>query len=130
MVYDRKTKKYIEENELGILKFAYNNVIGRCILKPFTHKWFSNLYSKYLNSKLSKHKIKKFILKNNIDMSEYVEKDYVSFETAKLLKEKGFDCPCRVLYSNIGELNNDVCNKDIDWNNTHHTEMFLPLLIR
>ena len=80
MVYDRKTKKYIEENELGILKFAYNSVMGRCILKPFTHKWFSNLYSKYLNSKLSKHKIKKFVIKNNIDMSEYVEKDYVSFD--------------------------------------------------
>lgn len=28
-----------------------------------------------------------------------ITEDYVSFETAKLLKEKGFDCPCKVWYS-------------------------------
>ena len=28
-----------------------------------------------------------------------ITEDYVSFETAKLLKEKGFDCACNVWYS-------------------------------
>ena len=28
-----------------------------------------------------------------------IEEAYVSFETAKLLKEKGFDCSCKVWYS-------------------------------
>ena len=28
-----------------------------------------------------------------------ITEDYVSFETAKLLKEKGFDCTCKVWYS-------------------------------
>jgi len=28
--------------------------------------------------------------------------DYVSFEVAKLLKEKGFNCPCKVVYSPKG----------------------------
>lgn len=28
-----------------------------------------------------------------------ITEDYVSFETAKLLKEKGFDCPCKVWYA-------------------------------
>ena len=28
-----------------------------------------------------------------------ITEDYVSFETAKLLKEKGFDCCCKVWYS-------------------------------
>lgn len=28
-----------------------------------------------------------------------ITEDYVSFETAKLLKEKGFDCACKVWYS-------------------------------
>ena len=28
-----------------------------------------------------------------------ITEDYVSFETAKLLKEKGFDCACEVWYS-------------------------------
>lgn len=33
-----------------------------------------------------------------------IEEDYVSFETAKLLKEKGFDEPCFALYNPEGEL--------------------------
>lgn len=45
-----------------------------------------------------------------------IKEAYVSFEVAKLLKEKGFNWPCRVLYSYIGEFNNDVCNRDVDWN--------------
>ena len=28
-----------------------------------------------------------------------ITEDYVSFETAKHLKEKGFDCPCKVWYA-------------------------------
>lgn len=31
-----------------------------------------------------------------------IEEDYVSFEVAKLLKEKGFNYPCRVVYSPKG----------------------------
>ena len=31
-----------------------------------------------------------------------ITEDYVSFETAKLLKEKGFNYPCRVIYSPKG----------------------------
>lgn len=34
-----------------------------------------------------------------------ITEDYVSFETAKLLKEKGFNEPCWFWYSPIGELN-------------------------
>jgi hypothetical protein len=33
-----------------------------------------------------------------------ITEDYVSFETAKLLKEKGFDEYCRALYTSKGEL--------------------------
>ena len=29
-----------------------------------------------------------------------ITEDYVSFETAKLLKEKGFDEPCQYFYDN------------------------------
>lgn len=32
-----------------------------------------------------------------------ITEDYVSFETAKLLKEKGFDSECRYVYNNDGE---------------------------
>ena len=35
---------------------------------------------------------------------EEITEDYVSFEIAKLLKEKGFDIPCREHYYQYGEL--------------------------
>ena len=35
-----------------------------------------------------------------------ITEDYVSFETAKLLKEKGFNEPCLKQYYNNGELSN------------------------
>lgn len=33
-----------------------------------------------------------------------IEEDYVSFEIAKLLKEKGFDCKCLLYYNEYGQL--------------------------
>lgn len=33
---------------------------------------------------------------------ETIKEDYVSFETAKLLKDKGFNYPCRAVYSPKG----------------------------
>lgn len=80
MIYDRKKKKCIEEKESLVLKILYGNMVGRIVLKPFTYKWFTNLGECYMNSKFSKHKIKKFIKKNNINMDEYEEKKYSSFD--------------------------------------------------
>ena len=39
----------------------------------------------------------------------------VSFEIAKLLKEKGFDLPCRLLYKSEKELEEGI-GVDYDWN--------------
>ena len=33
-----------------------------------------------------------------------IKEDYVSFEIAKLLKEKGFDCGCDMYYTEIGSV--------------------------
>lgn len=79
MYYDLNTKKTIKVKESNALKFLYNTVIGRIILKIGTTHVVANVYAKYMNSKLSKHKIKKFINKNNIDMDEYEEKRFNSF---------------------------------------------------
>ena len=79
MYYDLNNDSYIENKENLFLKFLYNTIIGRCILKVSTTKFVANLYAKYMNSKLSKKKIKKFIKKNNINMDEYIKKDYNSF---------------------------------------------------
>lgn len=80
MIYNRNTKECINEKESLLLKILYSNMVGRIILKPFTYKWFTNFGKLYMNSKLSKHKIKKFIKKNNINMDEYVKEDYDSFD--------------------------------------------------
>ena len=62
-----------------VLKFLYNTILGRCILKITSSHAVANISEKYLNSRLSKHRIKKFIKKNNIDMNEYETKEYNSF---------------------------------------------------
>lgn len=80
VLYDRDNKKYIELKDSKLLTFFYNNVIGRCILKIFTKKWFSNLCAIYLNSPLSKIRIKRFIKKNKINMNDYLECEYKSFD--------------------------------------------------
>lgn len=44
-----------------------------------------------------------------------IKEDYVSFEVAKLLKEKGFDEPCRTYYQDE-KFVDDVCTKYYQWN--------------
>ena len=79
MYYDLKNDKYIEVSDSKALKFMYNTLIGRCLLKIATTKFVANTYAKYMNSKLSKKKIKKFIKENKINMDEYIDKEYTSF---------------------------------------------------
>ena len=79
MYYDLNTKKTIKEKESKALKFLYNHIIGRIILKIATTHIIANIYASFMNSKLSKHKIKKFIKKNNINMDDYEKKEYSSF---------------------------------------------------
>ena len=79
MYYDLINDSYTEYKTNKSLKFLYNTILGRCILKIAITKPISNCYAKYLNSRLSKHKIKKFIQINNIDMDEYEVKKYSSF---------------------------------------------------
>ena len=80
MIYDRKNNKIFDEKESLGLKILYSNMAGRLILKPFTYKWFTTLGEKYMNSKLSKRKINKFIKKNNINMDEYEKQEYSCFD--------------------------------------------------
>ena len=65
--------------------FLYNNAFGRLCLKIINRRWLSRLCGKYLDSRLSKHLIKKFVKKNNIDLSQYYADDFKCFN----------DCFCR-----------------------------------
>ena len=79
MYYDLNNELFIEEKTNILLSFMYNTIIGRFILKIATTKIVANIYSTYLNSKFSKRKIKSFVKKNHINMDEYKETDYNSF---------------------------------------------------
>lgn len=87
--YDLKTNKYIEieENNRG-LNFLYSNVFGRIILKIVISKPIRNIYNKYMTSKYSLKKIDKFIKNNNINMDEYQEENYKSFNDFFIRKIK------------------------------------------
>ena len=62
------------------VKFLYNTKLGNLFLFILTKRWVSKLVGKYLDSKLSCHKIKKYVKKNNIDLNLYVEKKYNSLK--------------------------------------------------
>ena len=88
MLYDLSNNKYIKVKANKMLYFLYNTILGRIILKIACSKVVAFIYSKYMNSKLSKHKINKFIKKNNIDISEYINKNYNSFNDFFIRKIK------------------------------------------
>ncbi len=81
-IYDHTKKEVVYENDANqtAVRILYNNFIGRTFLKlvlvkPGISKINGLRYSKKNSAKI----IPKFIKKNNIDMSEYIEKDYTSF---------------------------------------------------
>lgn len=71
--------------ESASVRFLYNNAFGRLCLKVVKRRWLSRLCGKYLDSRCSKHLIKKFVKKNNIDLSQYYADDFKCFN----------DCFCR-----------------------------------
>ena len=76
------TKKTIDLNSLkkdSTLKFLYENPFGRIILKGITLPFVSSIVGKYMSSSLSKRRIKKFITANGINMEEYEDREFQSF---------------------------------------------------
>lgn len=81
----------IDTTEKGFTGFLYNNVLGRIILKPLISPAISKMAGAFMNSALSKPFIKGFIKKNSIDMSDYYEVKYTSFNdffTRKIIPQK------------------------------------------
>ncbi len=61
------------------LRFLYGTRFGSLVLRLISRRWLSKLAGKYMSSRLSKHKIKKYIKKHGIDMSCFVQEDYKCF---------------------------------------------------
>lgn len=81
LVYNRKSKKVFEENQLGnnYLKFLYKTILGRIILKILIHPFVSRIYGKYNDSKLSLNKVDKWIIKYNFDKNQFEKDKFDSF---------------------------------------------------
>lgn len=61
------------------LRFLYRSRLGKPILRLLTCRAISKIAGKYMDSRLSRHRIKKCIRKNGIDMSQYLPETYRSF---------------------------------------------------
>ena len=79
-ILDRNGQEVIvDQGQNQLLKNLYSHVLGRCVLKVLTLPFVTRLGGWYMNSSLSKGRIASFIKSQNIDMSQYEEKDYVSY---------------------------------------------------
>ena len=92
-IYNRKQKKVVSEidNVGSMAKNLYTTFFGRVILKVLIRPWISKLVGSFYNTRFSAKNISKFIIKNEIDMTEYPSKKYKSFNdffTRKIIEEK------------------------------------------
>lgn len=89
-IYNRKTKEYEKniQSSATILNFLYNTVPGRILLKILINPFISKIVGFYHDIPLSKLKIKNFIKNNNINMEEYENQEYKSFNDFFTRKRK------------------------------------------
>ena len=93
-IFDREKKNYYLEKTFRDkeLTFLYDSFLGRTLLNLLVkRRWFSNLYSITNKSKKSCAKIQPFINEYQIDMSDYKQQDYLSFNsffTRKIITDK------------------------------------------
>lgn len=73
------------------LTFLYKKPLGKLLSKLLVRKFVSNLGRIYMESPLSKGRIDKLVKTHNIDMSEYEQREFSSFNdffTRKILPDK------------------------------------------
>lgn len=61
------------------LRFLYYNRLGGLVLRLINRRWLSKLVGRYMDGRLSRRKIKKYIKKHGIDMSMFLDEEYKSF---------------------------------------------------
>lgn len=84
-------KIYIPKGQAKSLSFLYNTKVGRNCLKLLTKPAVSKISGRFLSTKFSARMIKGFVKKNNIDLSEYEQRkfnSYNDFFTRKILDNK------------------------------------------
>ena len=122
-IVDRKDNKYVEKSPVSA-SILYKSIAGAVVLALATTKAVSKASSLYMNSKKSTKRIDKFIKKNNIEMSEYPDKEYKSFNdffTRKIIASKRpyskkaedliSPCDSKLLVYNINEKTEMIIKK-------------------
>ena len=99
-----------ENKEMWGLRFLYHTAVGRIVLKPFTSRALSKVMGKFMDSRLSKPMIKRFVKKNNINLDDYYSDSFKCFNDCftRQIKEglrpidmddSAFISPCDALLS-------------------------------
>jgi len=78
-IKNRNSREIINIKEDKLTLFLYNTILGRLLLKILILKFVSYLVGLFLSRKTSKIFINNYIKKNNIDMNEYPNVKYTSF---------------------------------------------------
>lgn len=102
------TKK--QQKESRSLRFLYRTLPGRLCLKLLTARWISKVAGAFLNTRLSKPMIKRFVKKNGIDLNDFHSDNFKCFNdcfTRKIKEGKrpldmspeAFISPCDALLS-------------------------------
>lgn len=79
-VFNRQGQEVIvDQSQNHLLQILYGHVLGRMVLKVLTLPFITSLGGWYMNSPLSKRSIASFVKKNHIDMSQYEERTYHSY---------------------------------------------------
>ena len=77
--FDRKNKTLVKEKAPKGVGFLYSGFLGKIILSLANKRFVSNIVGSYLNTKFSTRHINKFIKSNRINMDEYQDGRYDSF---------------------------------------------------
>ena len=103
-------EKKTQKKESLSLRFLYNTMVGRLVLKPLTSRTFSKMMGKFMDTRLSKPMIKRFVKKNNIKLDDFYSDNFKCFNdcfTRKIKEDKrpidmdasSFISPCDALLS-------------------------------
>lgn len=74
-----RTTESINKSGAGSLRFLYNTAVGRILLRPLICKPISSIAGWFMDRRISAMFVKGFIKSNNIDMSDYEERKFRSF---------------------------------------------------
>ena len=78
-IWDRSTGEYCFENSPKKLNFLYNRKLGRFFLRFFISHRCAKMNAKYSKSRFSRRRMKKFIKKYGINLDNFEDKTYKSF---------------------------------------------------